>query len=80
MNRLTIALEYTDKDHPLIKSIMDNMMNNVVEDTEDSVKVYAMAREDLFDKIERLEEVLEDSDLTNTDKYYFIEEIINGQS
>lgn len=72
MNKLTIALEYTDNNAPLVKQLMDNFVDN----KGDSVQVFAMSHGDLFKQIEAIEEILEDYDMTSSEKLEMISEIL----
>lgn len=72
-NILTIALTYENKDDPLIKAIMDNFASDA---QEGCVGVYAVSREDLFAKIERIEGILDDWESTASDKLDMIREVL----
>ena len=71
-NKLTIALEYSEKNHPLVKQIMDNFCDN----RGDSVQVFAMSHGDMFEQIESIEEILEGCDMTSSEKLDIISEIL----
>ena len=71
-NKLTIALEYSEKNHPLVKQIMDNFCDN----RGDSVQVFAMSHGDMFKQIEAIEEILEGCDMTSSEKLDMISEIL----
>lgn len=77
-NTLTIALTYENKDDPLIKAIMDNFASVV---QGGCARVYAVSREDLFGKVEAIEEILDDwgsseYGTTASDKLYMIREVL----
>ena len=61
MNKLTIALEYAEKNHPLVKQLMDNFCDN---------------KGDMFEQIESIEEILEGCDMTSSEKLEMISEIL----
>ena len=71
-NKLTIALEYSDKNHPLVKQLMDNFMDN----NGDGVQVFAMSHGDMFEQIESIEEIIEDYDMSFNVKLELIREIL----
>ena len=71
-SKLTIALEYSDKNHPLVKQLMDNFMDN----KGDGVQVFAMSNGDMFEQIESIEEILEGCDMTSSEKLELIREIL----
>lgn len=71
-NTLTIALTYENKDDPLVRDIMENFLSA----QDNCAKVHAVAHEDLFAKIERIEEILDDWDSTANDKLYMIGEVL----
>jgi len=71
-NKLTIALEYSDKNHPLVKQLMDNFVDN----EGDGVQVFAMSHGDMFEQIESIEEILEDCDVFPSVKLELIREIL----
>ena len=72
MNKLTIALEYAESNHPLVKQLMDNFCDN----RGDSVQVFAMSHGDMFKQIESIEEILEGCDMTSSEKLDMISEIL----
>lgn len=77
-NTLTIALTYEDKNDPLIKAIMDNFASDA---QEGCARVYAVSREDLFGKVEAIEEILDDwgsseYGTTASDKVDLIREVL----
>ena len=72
MNKLTIALEYAESNHPLVKQLMDNFCDN----KGDSVQVFAMSHGDMFKQIESIEEILEGCDMTSSEKLDMISEIL----
>lgn len=77
-NTLTIALTYEDKDDPLIKAIMDNFASDA---QEGCARVYAISQEDLFGKVEAIEEILDDwgsteYGTTSGDKVDMIREVL----
>lgn len=72
MNKLTIALEYSEKNHPLVKQLMDNFMDN----KGDGVQVFTMSNGDMFEQIESIEEILEDYDMSFNVKLELIREIL----
>ena len=71
-NKLTIALEYSEKNHPLVKQLMDNFVDN----NGDSVQVFAMSHGNMFEQIESIEEIIEDFDMTSSEKLERISEIL----
>ena len=72
MNKLTIALEYAESNHPLVKQLMDNFCDN----KGDGVQVFAMSHGDMFEQIESIEKILEDYDMTSSVKLDIISEIL----
>ena len=72
MNKLTIALEYAESNHPLVKQLMDNFCDN----KGDSVQVFAMSHGDMFEQIESIEEIIEDYDMSFNVKLELIREIL----
>lgn len=72
-NTLTVTISYEDRDDLLIKDIMDNFSSGA---QEGCARVYAVSREDLFEKIEAIEEILDDWDSTSSDKCYMIKEVL----
>jgi|TARA_A100001391_G_scaffold109960_1_gene73867 hypothetical protein len=74
MSKLTVTLEYENKDDPLVKQLMENFASDRNE--KGGAIVYAMAREDLFQKIETIEEVLGDWDMTSGEKLSMIREVL----
>ena len=72
MNKLTIALEYAEKNHPLVKQLMDNFCDN----KGDGAQVFAMSHGDMFEQIESIEEILEGCDMTSSEKLEMISEIL----
>ena len=73
MNKLTVTLEYENKDDPLVKQLMENFASDKNE--KGAAVVYAMAREDLFQKIETIEEIIGDWDMTSSEKLSMIREV-----
>jgi len=72
MNKLTIALEYSEKNHPLVKQLMDNFVDN----EGDGVQVFAISHGDMFEQIESIEEIIEDYDMSFNVKLELIREIL----
>ena len=72
MNKLTIALEYAESNHPLVKQLMDNFCDN----RGDSVQVFAMSHGDMFEQIESIEKILENYDMSFNVKLELIREIL----
>lgn len=70
---LTIALTYENKDDPLVRDIMENFASDA---QEGCARVYAISREDLFGKVEAIEEILDDWEITSSDKLYMIGEVL----
>ena len=71
-NKLTITLEYGEKNHPLVKQLMDNFCDN----KGDSVQVFAMSHGDMFEQIESIEKILENYDMSFNVKLELIREIL----
>lgn len=74
MSKLTVTLEYENKDDPLVKQLMENFASD--KNVKGAAVVYAMAREDLFQKMETIEEILDDWDMTSSEKLSMILEVM----
>lgn len=74
MNKLTVTLEYENKDDPLVKQLMNNFASDV--NVKGAAIVYAMAREDLFQKLEDIEAIIDDWDMTSSEKLDMIREVM----
>ena len=75
MTKLTVTLEYENKDDPLVKQLMENFVSDKSE--KGAAVVYAMAREDLFQKIEIIEEILDNRGIYSSEKLSMIQEVFD---
>jgi hypothetical protein len=71
MSKMTISLEVEDVDSPILKQLMESFVENK---SILGVKVYAASHDCLFEQIEAIEEILDDT--WCTDKDYHIERVI----
>ena len=74
MTKLTVTLEYENKDDPLVKQLMENFASDKSE--KGAAVVYAIAREDLFQKLEDIEAIIGDWDMTSGEKLDMIRVVL----
>ena len=73
-NTLTIALTYENKDDSLVRDIMDNFASDA---QEGCARVYAVSREDLFGKVEAIEDIINNFEYDPDDEVFWIQEVLH---
>ena len=72
-NTLTIALTYENKDDSLVRDIMESFLSA----QDNCAKVYAVGKGDLFAKIERIKDIINNFEYDPDDKVFWIQEVLH---
>ena len=75
-NTMTFVLEVVSKESQTLDTLCDSLINNKIVD---NIKVRGGAHEDLFDKLERIEEIIGLRDKDSCDKLQMISSVLKGE-